>query len=78
MQESIPSTSNEFNPEDYYSQQQVADLLKFTVQTVISKRKNGLINSMQFCTRGRVFINKKEFHEIDMKRLRNQNGHNKL
>lgn len=59
--------------EEYYTQEEVATILNYTVQTVIAKRKKGLINSMQFCPRGRVFINKKEFHEKDMERLRKQN-----
>ncbi len=59
--------------EEYYTQEEVATMLNYTVQTVIAKRKKGLINSMQFCPRGRVFINKKEFHEKDMERLRKQN-----
>ena len=66
-------TRNSILNEDYYTQEEVASILNYTVQTVIAKRKKGLINSMQFCLRGRVFINRKEFHEKDMERLRKQN-----
>lgn len=64
--------------EEYYTQEEVATILNYTVQTIIAKRKKGLINSRQFCPRGRVFINKKEFHERDMERLRMQNFDSKL
>ncbi|QES88759.1 hypothetical protein [Rhizosphaericola mali] len=61
--------TKETTNEEFISQKQIADMLHYSVQTVIKKRKFGLINSRQFCPRGRVFIDRKKFFEEDMPRL---------
>ncbi|MBA4198228.1 MAG: hypothetical protein C0459_11810 [Chitinophaga sp.] len=63
---------NHPSEELFYSQQQLASLLEFSVQTIIKYRKLGLINSTQFISRGRVFIDKQKFLNEDLPRLKKQ------
>lgn len=72
-QEDLTNNDNEF-----ISQQEIARMLHYTVQTVIKKRKLGLINSKQFCPRGRVLIERKKFFEEDLPRLQNGAINNNL
>lgn len=54
---------------EFISQKEIAEMLHYSVQTIIKKRKQGLINSRQFCPGGRVFIDRRKFLEEDMPRL---------